>query len=314
MRVLLHYDAGPALCRRLAESMWEGLHIDVCGEADQSRFEALIAQCDVLWHVLKPIDAADIARAPRLALIQKIGVGVNTIDCEAARRRGIAVCNMPGTNSQAVAEMTLALMLSVLRRLPAYDAASRGGQGWRVAPDAQDKLGEIGGKTVGLIGAGMVPRLLAPVLAALGATVIYTSRRPKADFPGLWRELPSLLAESDIISLHVPLTNETMRMIDREAIARVKPGAMLINTARGGLVDQAALIDALKEGRLRGAGLDVFAEEPIPAGDPVLTLDKVVVTPHVAWLTAETWERSLVVALENCRRLARGAVLLNRVA
>jgi phosphoglycerate dehydrogenase-like enzyme len=314
MRVLLQYDAGPALRRRLAQSMREGLQIDICAEADQSRFEALIAHCDVLWHVLKPIDAGVIARAPRLMLIQKIGVGVNTIDLDAARRRGIAICNMPGTNSQAVAEMTLALMLSALRRLPAYDAVSRRCDGWRVAPDVQDQLGEIGGKTVGLIGAGMVPRLLAPVLAVLGATVIYTSRRPKAEFPGLWREMPALLAESDIVSLHVPLTDETTRMIDRAAIARMKPSAVLINTARGGLVDQSALIEALKECRLRGAGLDVFSEEPVPADDPILTLDNVVATPHVAWLTAETWERSLVVALENCRRLAGGEVLLNRVA
>ena len=314
MRVLLHYDAGPALRRRLAESMGQGLQIDVCAEADQSRFEALIAHCDVLWHVLRPIDAAVIARAPRLMLIQKIGVGVNTIDRNAARRRGIAVCNMPGTNSRAVAEMTLALMLSALRRLPAYDAAGRRGDGWWVALDVQDQLGEIGGKTVGLIGAGMVPRLLAPVLAALGATVIYTSRRPKAEFRGLWRELPLLLAESDIVSLHVPLTDETAHMIDRAAIARMKPSAVLINTARGGLVDQPALIEALKGGRLLGAALDVFAEEPIPADDPVLKLDNVIVMPHVAWLTTETWERSLAVALENCRRLAGGEVLLNRVA
>jgi len=311
MRVLLHHDAGPALRQRLAEG-GEDLMIDICAETDESRFGALIQHCDVLWHVLKPIDAEVLARAPKLALIQKIGVGVNTIDLATARRRGIAVCNMPGTNSRAVAEATLGLMLSVQRRLPAYDAATRRGEGWRVAP-AVDGLTEIGGKTVGLVGAGMVPQLLAPVLAALGARVLYTSRRPK-EFPGAWRELSSLLAEADIVSLHLPLTNETMRIIDRAALARMKPGSVLINTARGGQVDQPALIEALKRGPLRGAALDVFSEEPISEDDPMLALDNVVVTPHVAWLTLETWERSLAVAIDNCRRLARGEALLNRVA
>jgi phosphoglycerate dehydrogenase-like enzyme len=313
MRVLLHYDASPALRRRLADTTEDSLQIDVCAEADETRFDGLIGDCEVLWHVLKPVDASILARAPKLALIQKIGVGLNTIDLDAARRRGVAVCNMPGTNSRAVAEMTLALMLSTLRRLPLYSAAVRRGDGWHIAPNIQERLGEVAGKTVGLIGAGMVPRLLAPVLAALGAEVIYTSRRP-TEFPGVWRELPSLLAEADIVSLHVPLTDETAGMIDRAALARMKPGAVLINTARGGLVDQPALIEALKNGLLRGAGLDVFAQEPIPENDAILELDNVVPTPHVAWLTAETWERSLAVAIENCHRLGRRALLLNRVA
>ena len=157
MRVVFHYDTGPALARRLAEVSGDGLEIAACPAADDAAFRDLMQGADVLWHVLRPVSAADIDAAPRLRLIQKIGVGVNTIDLDAARARSIPVCNMPGTNTRAVAEMTLALMLAALRRLPAYDRAMRGGAGWTMDAAMQDGLGEIGGRVVGLVGFGAVP-------------------------------------------------------------------------------------------------------------------------------------------------------------
>ena len=315
MRVIFHYDTGPALARRLAEIAGDGIEIATCAESDDERFRALMADADVLWHVLRPVSAADIEAAHRLRLIQKIGVGVNTIDLDAARARGVRVCNMPGTNTPAVAEMTLALMLAALRRLPVFGRATREGKGWEMDSAVQDSLGEIGGRTVGLVGFGAVPRALAPVLGALGAGVVYTARTPKPEAEGLaeWRTLPALLEESDIVSLHVPETRETIGMIDATAIARMKPGAVLVNTARGSLVDEAALARALSSGRLRAAGLDVFAREPVPADNPLLGLDNVALAPHVAWLTMDTIERSLEVALDNCRRLATGEPLRNQV-
>ena len=315
MRVIFHYDTGPALARRLAEVAGDGIEIAACAEADDERFRALMADADVLWHVLRPVSAADIEAAPRLRLIQKIGVGVNTIDLDAARARDVRVCNMPGTNTPAVAEMTLALMLAALRRLPVFGRATREGKGWEIDSAVQDSLGEIGGRTVGLVGFGAVPRALAPVLGALGASVVYTARTPKPEAEGLaeWRTLPALLEDSDIVSLHVPETRETIGMIDAEAIGRMKPGAVLVNTARGSLVDEAALAGALSSGRLRAAGLDVFAREPVPADNPLLGLDNVALAPHVAWLTMDTIERSLEVALDNCRRLAAGEPLRNQV-
>jgi phosphoglycerate dehydrogenase-like enzyme len=155
--------------------------------------------------------------------------------------------------------------------------------------------------------------MLAPVLRALGCRVIYTARRPVADAEGDWRSLEALLAEADVVSLHVPLTEETEGMISAAAITRMKRGAVLVNTARGGLVDQPALTEALRSGRLGAAGLDVFAHEPAPASDPLLALPNVVVTPHIAWLTADTFDRSFVLAVENCRRVAAGEALLHRV-
>lgn len=311
MKVLFHYAAGPDLASRLGAL---GLDIAICPEHDDARLDATLPETEVLWHVLRPADARLIAAAPRLRLIQKIGVGVNTIDLDAARARGIAVCNLPGTNARAVGELALLLMLAALRRLPLFDRATRRGEGFSLGPAVQDGLGELGGRTVGFVGFGAVPQALAPALGALGCRLLYTARRERAEALAQFRDLDSLLAESDIVSLHVPLVPETANLIDRSRIGRMRRGAILINTARGGLVDQGALREALASGQLGAAGLDVFAAEPVDPADPILTLDNVVLSPHVGWLTAETFDRSFALAAENVRRLAAGAPLLHRLA
>jgi phosphoglycerate dehydrogenase-like enzyme len=264
--------------------------------------------------VLRPVTADHINSAPQLKLIQKIGVGVNTIDIKVATARSIAICNMPGTNSQAVAEMTLGLMLSVLRKLSAFDRQLREAGRWRSPAGWQDDLGEIKGRTIGLVGFGAVPIILAPILSAMGARVLYCSRSSKSDQPYSEVSKAELLAESDIISLHLPETAETRHWLDADAIGQMKSGAVLINTARGGLVDESALVSALQSGKLAGAGLDVFAAEPVAGDSAVLQLSNVVVTPHVAWLTRDTIERSLAVAVGNVRRLIAGEVLAYRIA
>jgi phosphoglycerate dehydrogenase-like enzyme len=309
VKVLFHYTAGPDLAARLAAI--PDLTITLCPEQDEALLTRLLPETEVIWHVLKRCTGEMIAAAPRLRLIQKIGVGVNTIDIEAAKERGVAVCNLPGSNARAVAELTLALMLAVLRRLPRFDASMR--QGVWLDPDLQDGIGELGGATVGLVGYGAIPRLLAPVLVALGCRLIYASRSEAADALGERRSLHALLAESDLVSLHLPLTPETENLIDAAALARMKRGAVLINTARGGLVDQAALTVALASGRLAGAGLDVFVHEPHDATEALFRLPNAVLTPHVAWLTTGTFSRSFALAAENCRRLAAGEALLHRV-
>lgn len=313
MKVVFQYDAGPGLRRRLATLAAEGLEVASCEETDQARFRTLMADAEALWHVLMPITAEVIAASPKLRFIQKVGVGLNTIDLAAAKARGIAVCNMPGTNSQAVAEMTLLLMLAALRRLCWFDARTREGRGWPLPSEIQDELGEIAGRTVGLVGYGAVPRLLAPVLGAMGAKVLYTARTQKPDAVAEWRALDDLLAESDVVSLHVSLTDQTVGLIGEREFARMKPGAVLVNTARGALVDERALADALRSGKLGAVGLDVFAAEPAGPGHPLFALPNVVLAPHVAWLTMETLERSLAVAVENCRRLRADMPLLHRV-
>jgi len=311
MKVVLHYDAGASLVSHLADS--PGLDVVACAEADAVGFANAMQDAEVLWHVLTPCTAEVIAGAPKLRLSQKIGIGVNTIDLAAARARGIAVCNLPGSNAPAVAEMALLLMLAVLRRLPQVDAGLRAGSFYPSA-DLQDHLSELGGRTVGLLGYGAIPQRLAPILAAMGCRVIYHTREEKPVTLASWVPFDTLLAESDVLSLHVPLVAETAGVISASALARMKPGAILINTARGGLVDQAALTAALREGRLGGAGLDVFASEPTDAAEPLFGLDNVVVTPHLAWVTGGTFARSFAVAAENCHRLAAGEPLLHQVA
>ncbi|HEX3410262.1 MAG TPA: NAD(P)-dependent oxidoreductase [Stellaceae bacterium] len=310
MKAVLQYRASPGLCQKLTALDFPTV---VVGETDKDTFRREMADAEILLHVLEPVTAAVIGAAPHLRLIQKIGIGVNTIDLDAASRRGIAVCNMPGTNTQAVAEMTLLLMLTTLRRLVQLDRLTRAGEGWQFEPELQDDLSELSGRTVGLVGFGAVARRLVPMLQAIGAKLVYTSRKPAADSPIPFLPLAELLSVVDVLSLHVPLTPETTGMIDAAALAAMKRGAVLINTARGPLVEEAALFEALASGHLRGAGLDVFAGEPVSTDDQLLQLQNVVLTPHLAWLTTETLDRSLSIITENCRRLGTGEPLLHRV-
>jgi phosphoglycerate dehydrogenase-like enzyme len=316
VKVLCGYDPGEEFAGELFAA-WEGEGARVVVSPEEGdAFEGELRDSEVLLHLLKPVTAEVLSSAPRLRLVQKIGVGVNTIDLEAARSRGVAVANMPGTNTQAVAEAALMLMLTALRDLPDFDKASRAEGGWSsggVSRDRRNSLGELRGRTVGLVGGGAVASRLVGPLRALGARVIYADKSERPALGIERRDLDALLEESDVVSLHVPLTAETEGLIGRSALGRMKPGSVLVNTARGGLVDEAALLQALTNGRLRAAGLDVLAEEPPPPDHPFLALDNVVLTPHVAWLTRETLYRSFDVALENVRRLRDGRDLRYRV-
>lgn len=304
--IVLHARPSPGFREAVDAVFGAGVvtHVDEAAPLD-----GVAGEITALLHVLTPVTGDFIAAAPKLKLIQKLGVGVNTIALDAARDHGVAVCNMPGTNSQAVAEMALSLMMAVLRRTCFFDARTRAGEGWTADPSELDSVGEVAGRTVGLVGFGNSAQRLAPVLEALGAKVVYTARAPR-EVPYDYWPLDRLLAESDVVSLHIPLTDETRGAIDPFAM---KKGAVLVNTARGELVDQVRLIEALTAGHLRGAGLDVFAEEPLPAGHPLLAQPNAVVAPHIAWLTPETLNRSLSVAHENCRRLVAGEALLHQV-
>ncbi len=313
MKAVLQYRATPGFRSAILALQNDWLRVAVVDETDKQAFAREIQDTDVLLHVLERVTSSVIEQGPRLKLIQKLGVGVDTIDLAAARARGVAVCNMPGANTRAVAELTLLLMLATLRRVTELDRQTRAGKGWTLDSRVLDDLGELGGRTVGLIGFGAVGKCLTPMLHGIGATVIYTSRREAAEPRATFVSLPDLLGTAGVVSLHVPLTAETAGMIDGHALQKMKHGAVLVNTARGGLVDYDALYRALATGRLRGAGLDVFAVEPVDTTHPLFGLSNVIVTPHVAWFTAETLSRGLAVFSENCRRLRDGEALLNRV-
>ncbi|CAA6606074.1 D-3-phosphoglycerate dehydrogenase [Rhodospirillaceae bacterium LM-1] len=314
MKVLFHFEPGPGLASKIARLAHESIEVAFCAESDEQRFSRLLPEAEVLWHVLKPVTAQTLANAPKLRLVQKIGTGLNTIDIEAARERGIAVANMPGINAPAVAEMTLALMLAGLRRLAATDRLLREDGRWQIPASELEHLCEVGGRTVGMVGFGAVPRRLAPILKMMGARLIYWTRLPKPENEGIaeWRQLDSLMEESDIVSLHLPLSDSTRHILNRRRLECMREGALLVNTARGGLVEETALIDLLSAGRLNAA-LDVFEDEPLRKSHPFFTLPNVTLSPHAAWLTSETLARSVTVATENCRRLLTGEPLLYQI-
>ena len=252
-----------------------------------------------------------LARGTRLRLVHKLGTGVNTIDVDAATASGIAVANMPGANAPSAAEGTVLLMLAAMRRLVELDSATRAGEGWPTDPTLGETVRDIGECTVGLVGYGNIARRVERIVTAMGAEVLHTSTAD--DGTPSWRSLAELLAASDIVSLHLPLTSASEQLIDRSALTLMKFGAVLVNTSRGGVVDETALVDALRCGRLAAAGLDVFAVEPVVATNPLLALDNVVVTPHVVWYTQDTMRRYLDHAVDNCRRLRDGRDLIDVV-
>ncbi len=310
VRVLAHFAPGRNVLEFLAPHA-DWIDVRYCAEDDDDTFYRELPHAEVIWHVLRPLSGEDLARAPRLRLVHKLGAGVNTIDVAFATTRGIAVANMPGANAASVAEGTLLLMLAALRRLPELDRATRAGAGWPTDPTLGETVRDVGGCTVGLIGYGNIAKRVERIIEAMGGDVVHTSTREDGH-PG-WRDLRDLLTISDIVSLHLPLTEHTTGLLDGDALRRMKPGAILVNTSRGPIVDESALVDALGRGQLAAAGLDVFDREPLQVGNPLLGLDNVVLTPHVSWYTADTMRRYLELAVDNCARLRHGHDLANLV-
>ena len=240
------------------------------------------------------------AALPALRLLSVWGTGTDHVDLAAATRQGVTVTNTPGVSAVSIAEHTLALLLAVARRIPQVDASTRGGE-W-----ARGQSVELRGKTCGVIGLGAIGREFARLAAAIGMRVLGWTMHARA-VPGVEMvDLADLYRASDVVSLHLRLSAETAGFLGRPQIRMLKRGAILLNTARGGLVDEAVMVEALSTGRLAGAGLDVFAQEPLPAGHPLTALPNVVLTPHCAGITPEALEAGLRMAVENIWRFAEG--------
>ena len=259
------------------------------------------------------VDAASLASAaPRLRVVGRPGVGVDNVDLEAARRQQIIVVNAPEATTIAVAELTLGLMLALARHIPAGDAALRRGE-W-----SKSRLegNELSGKTLGLVGIGRIGRAVAQRASALGMTVIacdpYLAPQAIRAAGAEPYELGRLLEISDYVSLHVPLTDETRGTFGAEALSHMKAGARLVCAARGGLIDERALLAALEDGRLAGAALDVFEREP-PGPNPLLQHPRLVATPHLGSQTAEAQARVAVDIADEVLAALRGAPLRWRV-
>ncbi|MGH7322694.1 MAG: 2-hydroxyacid dehydrogenase [Candidatus Rokuibacteriota bacterium] len=245
-----------------------------------------------------------LAACPRLRLISIWGTGTDNVDLAACRSRGVAVTNTPGVNAHAVAEHTLALMLAITRRIPAMDRGTRDGQ-W-----PRGLLVQLEGRTLGLIGLGAIGTRVAALTRAFGMRLLVSTYGPDAGRAAAAgaRHVPidELLREADIVSLHLRLSPDTQGYLGRERLALMKPTAFLVNTARGALVDKAALVEALREGRIAGAALDVFHEEPVSPDDPLLALPNLVLTPHNGGMTREVIDGGLRRAIENIERFLRG--------
>ncbi len=235
---------------------------------------------------LDRVDEPLLAALPTVRHVASYGVGVNHVDVEACRRHGVLVTNTPGVLTAATADMAFGLLLAAARRIADGDRIIRAGRWVEVEPGAWLGI-EVSGKTVGIVGFGAIGRAVAKRAAAFDMPILYTSPHA-ADVPGARRvPLDDLLAQSDFVSLHCPLTPETRNLVSRERIRRMKRGAVLINTARGGVVDDAALAEALADGHLAAAGIDVFPDEPrVPKA--YLELENVVLTPHIGSGTVET--------------------------
>jgi D-3-phosphoglycerate dehydrogenase len=229
----------------------------------------------------KPFTARVLDAAPHLQVLAKNGAGVDSVDIETATRRGVAVMVAAGANAEAVAEHSIAMMLALTRDLVALDQKVRAG-GWEgTGHQGRDFRGSL----VGIIGFGSIGRATAQMAACLGANVVVMDSFAKSDKFEMESDLDRLLARADIVSLHCPLTDSTCGLIGRRQLGLMKKGALLINTARGPLIDESALVDALRSGHLAGAGLDTFSTEPIAAGNLLLELPNVILTPHVAGVT-----------------------------
>jgi glyoxylate reductase len=248
-------------------------------------------------------DAATIAALPRLTVISNLAVGVDNIDLEAATRAGIPVGHTPGVLTETTADLAFALMMAVARRVAEGDHFVRSGK-WRTWTPKLMLGRDIWGATLGIIGWGAIGQAVARRAAGFGMRILYVSRRGRDQGPnsqaGAERvELGRLLAESDFISLHVPLTEATHHLIGAQELAAMKSSSIIINTARGAVIDQRALIAALEKGRIAGAGLDVTETEPIDPADRLLTLPGVVITPHIGSASLATRLRMAELAIDN---------------
>jgi len=306
-------ESGPRLLQAHCQvTVYEANH-----PIDKKDLEEAVRRSDALICLLSDqIDAELLDRAERLKIIANYAVGYNNIDVAAARKRNILVTHTPGVLTNATAELAFALIISLTRRILPADRFTREDRfaGW----DPLLMLGdELAGKTLGVIGMGRIGRDLAAKCQAFGMSVVYYNRTPldretETALKVAYRSLDELLGTADVISVHVPLTDETRYLLNRAALAKIRPQAYLINTARGEVIDEAALAEALAAGRLRGAGLDVYEHEPA-VNRKLLELDNVVLLPHIGSATTQTRDEMSRMAARNVLAALEGAVPENLV-
>ena len=315
-KVLYNTHAPAALYGIIREAAPAWCEVLTLATTEPAELAAALAEADAIIAA-DPLRRAHIDAAPRLRFVQHQGVGYHDrVDLEALRARGIPFAITPEGTTEGVAEHVVLLMLAVAKHLPVLDSELRSGHFLERA--LRPVSFELLGKTVGFVGMGKIGQAAARRLRPFGVTLLYCDPEPLPAAAeaalGISRlGFEALLAASDFISLNLPGTAATRHLIDAAAFARMKRGAILINAARGSLVDEAALADALRSGRLAGAGLDVYETEPLPAGHPLLALPNTVLTPHVACGTLDAFRAKMAAIFANIRRLHDGEPLENQV-
>jgi glycerate dehydrogenase len=293
---------------------WEPLKaLGECEIHDRSAPEEVVPrarEAEIVLTNKTVVNAESIPLLPRLRYIGVLATGYNVVDASAAQARGVPVTNVPTYGTRSVAQMTFALLLELTQRVGHHAQTTRSGR-WNQCPDFcywDFPLIELDGLTIGIIGFGRIGRAVSELAAAFGMRLLVHSRSQPEGLPACARcvGLDTLLRESDVVSLHCPLTEKTRNLMNRERLSLMKPTAFLLNTSRGPLVDEAALAHALNAGTLAGAGLDVLALEPPRDGSPLFQAPNCYVTPHVAWATRSARSRLLDIAVENVRAFLKG--------
>lgn len=280
---------------------------------DDNEILKRIGDAEIVLTNKTPLDEHVISTAPNLKYIGVTATGYNVIDTEAATKANIPVTNIPTYGTDAVAQFTFALLLEITSHVGLHNQLVHDGR-WSSNPDFTfwaKPLTELQGKTLGLIGFGSIAKKVAEIGHAFSMNIIFYNHRPKTDLPSYVKQvsLEELYQQSDIISLHVPQTPETTEMINQKAISQMKDGVILINTARGGLISEKDVADALNGGKIAAAGVDVVQKEPIPADSPLLSAKNCYITPHIAWAPRETRNRLLGIVVDNLQAFLNGEKL-----
>ncbi|MAY62347.1 MAG: dihydrofolate reductase [Rhizobiales bacterium] len=288
-------------------------HAEFAEHQCRSEDETLVAVRDanVVFNNFAPMNERTMGAMAEGATIIRYGVGVDNVDIDAAKRLGVHVCNVPDYGVEEVADHAAAMALTLARKLGRYDAGIRAGE-WKIGAMV-DHVRSLSQTTVGLIGFGRIARAFADRMTGFGAEIIaydpYVSAEDGKAAGALMQPLDDVIAKADILSLHVPLTNETRHMVGEAQLARMRKGSILINVSRGGLVDEDALARALEEGHISGAGLDVFEIEPLPDSSPLRTAPNTIFTPHAAFFSEASVDRLQRLAAEEGLRALRGEPL-----
>ncbi len=285
------------------EELGEVTVYDRTSYTDKQEIIERIGDAEAILTNKTPITADVLKACPQLTYIGVLATGYNVVDLAAAKEQGITVTNIPSYSTNAVAQATFALLLEVTNQVGHHNRSVHQGD-WQTSKDFsywQTPLMELAGKTIGLIGYGAIAQAVATIAHAFQLKVIYFNHRPKPAQANWAKQvsLAELYQEADIISLHVPQFPETEKMIDRTALAQMKSSAILINTARGGLIDEAAVAEALQNGQIAALAADVVSKEPIAADNPLLQAPNCYLTPHIAWAPVETRRRLMGIAVAN---------------